>query len=64
MPVRALRAWLDAAGISGGPIFRRVTRTGAVSSPLSPQSVALIVKRHVTGAGLDPAAFAGHSQDR
>jgi site-specific recombinase XerD len=60
-PVRALRAWLDAAGIVTGPVFRRVTRTGAVSSPLSAQSVALIVKRRVKAAGLDAAAFAGHS---
>lgn len=59
--VRALRSWLDAAGITSGPIFRRVTRTGAVSTPLSPQSVALIVKRRVIAAGFDPAAFAGHS---
>jgi site-specific recombinase XerD len=59
--VRALRAWLDASGITDGAVFRRVTRTGAVSSPLSAQSVALIVKRRVTAAGLDPAAFAGHS---
>lgn len=60
-PVRALRAWLDHAEITSGPVFRRVTRTGAVSSPLTAQSVALIVKRRVTAAGLDPAAFAGHS---
>lgn len=42
-------------------MFRRVTRTGAVSSPLTAQSVVLIVKRRVEAAGLDPAAFAGHS---
>lgn len=33
-PVRAIRAWLDTAQITTGPIFRRVTRTGAISSPL------------------------------
>lgn len=43
-PVRALRAWLDHAQITDGEIFRRVTRTGAVSSPLTPQTVALIIK--------------------
>lgn len=59
--VRALRAWLDASEITSGPVFRRVTRTGAVSSPLTAQSVALIIKRRVKAAGLDPAAFAGHS---
>lgn len=60
-PVRALRAWLDAAQITSGPVLRRVTRTGAVSSPLTAQSVALIVKRHACAAGLDPCEFAGHS---
>lgn len=60
-PVWALRSWLDHAGLSDGPLFRRVTRTGAISSPLSAQSVALIVKRRVKAAGLDPGAFSGHS---
>jgi site-specific recombinase XerD len=60
-PVRALRAWLDAAEITGGAIFRRVTRTGAISSLLTPQTVALIIKKHARAAGLDPREFAGHS---
>jgi site-specific recombinase XerD len=60
-PVRALRAWLDIAAITTGPIFRRVTRTGAVSAPLSGQSVALIIKKRAGAAGLDPHEFAGHS---
>jgi site-specific recombinase XerD len=60
-PVRALRAWLDIAAITTGPIFRRVTRTGAVSSPLTGQSVALIIKKRASTAGLDPREFAGHS---
>jgi site-specific recombinase XerD len=38
-----------------------VTRTGAVSSPLTAQSVALIIKRHASKSGLDPREFAGHS---
>jgi site-specific recombinase XerD len=60
-PVRALRAWLDHAQITTGPIFRRVTRTGAISSPLTAQSVALIIKKRARAAGLDPRQFAGHS---
>jgi len=59
--VRALRAWLDATGITEGSVFRRVTRTGAVSSPLSAPSVALIIKRRVQAAGLSATEFAGHS---
>lgn len=60
-PVRALRAWLDTAAITNGPIFCRVTRTGAISSPLTPQTVALIIKKRARAAGLDPREFAGHS---
>jgi integrase len=60
-PVRALRAWLDTAEITDGQIFRRVTRTGAVSTPLTAQSVALIIKKRAIAAGLDHREFAGHS---
>ena len=60
-PVRSLRAWIDHAGLTTGPIARRVTRTGKASSPLSAQSIALIIKRRARAAGLDPRDFAGHS---
>ena len=60
-PVRALRAWLDASGITDGPVFRRLSRAGAIGTPLTPQSVALIIKRRADAAGLDPREFAGHS---
>jgi hypothetical protein len=53
-------AGLDIAAIATGPIFRRVTRTDAVSAPLSGQSVALIIKKRARAAGLDPHEFAGH----
>jgi site-specific recombinase XerD len=60
-PVRALRAWLDASGITDGPVFRRLSRVGTIGKPLTPQSVALIIKRRADSAGLDPREFAGHS---
>jgi len=61
-PVKALRAWLEAAGIRSGPVFRKVDRHGRVGGKrLSPQSVALIVKRATRLAGYDPGNFAGHS---
>lgn len=61
-PVRALRAWLDVAGIGGGPLFRRVTKHGAVGEhALSDRSVSDIVKRSVEAVGLDAATFSGHS---
>ena len=61
-PVRALEAWLEASGISDGPIFRRVTCWGrAGDRRLSDQVVALVVKERALAAGLDPRRYAGHS---
>jgi site-specific recombinase XerD len=61
-PVRALRAWLDAARLETGPLFRAVTRHGRIAEErLSDRAVALVVKRLAARAGLEPAAFAGHS---
>ena len=60
-PVRALRAWLDAAGIASGPIFRSVNRWGKLGRRLSPYDVARIVKRRAEAAGLDADMLAGHS---
>ena len=64
-PVRALKAWLTAAEIAEGPIFRKVDRYGHVgTAPLSGQAVADIIKARATAAGRDPASFAGHSLRR
>jgi site-specific recombinase XerD len=60
-PVRALRAWLDGSGVTDGAVFRRLSRAGTIGKPLSPQAVALIIKRRADTAGLNPAEFAGHS---
>jgi len=45
----------------GGPLFRAVGRYGTVKDALTPQSVALIVKRAARAAGLDSSAYSGHS---
>jgi site-specific recombinase XerD len=61
-PVRALRAWLDTAGLVDGPLFRPITRHGKIQPMrLSAYGVALVVKRAAEAAGLDPDQFAGHS---
>lgn len=61
-PVRALRAWLDATKIVGGPIFRRVDRWGRVgTNALTGRAVALIVKKAAERAGIDADELAGHS---
>jgi integrase len=61
-PVRVLRAWLEAAGIVTGPLFRSVNRHGKVGAVrLSDRAVALAVKRAAESAGLDASTFSGHS---
>lgn len=61
-PVAALSAWLSAAGIADGPVFRRIRRGGHVTAErLTPAAVALIVKRYAGPAGYAIADFAGHS---
>ena len=81
-PVSALDAWLAAAAIGEGPLFRRVwhlppprVRRGAKRKPVADRyrvgaaaidtdSIALVVKKWTGQAGLDGAAFAGHSLRR
>ncbi len=60
-PVRALKEWLTAASIMSGPIFRQVDRHGRILGRMSPEAVAIVVKRYAAAAGLDPAKYAGHS---
>lgn len=61
-PVAALSAWLEASGITDGPIFRQVDRHGRLGAQrLSDRSVARIVKRAIAAAGIDESVFSGHS---
>jgi site-specific recombinase XerD len=61
-PVRAVADWLEVAGLAAGPLFRPIDRHGNLRPRrLTDQSVALVVKRAVRAAGLDPSVYAGHS---
>ena len=61
-PAKALREWLDAAGIEAGPIFRPIDKAGTVrTSRLTCRSVANIVKAYAARAGFDASVFSGHS---
>jgi integrase len=61
-PAKALREWLDAAGIEAGPIFRPIDKGGTVrASRLTCRSVANIVKAYAERAGFDASTFSGHS---
>ncbi|MGI2033841.1 site-specific integrase [Rhizobium panacihumi] len=60
-PVDALNAWIAAAKIESGSVFRGIGRWGTVSKrPLDPQSINAIVKQRVEMAGLEPGEFSAH----
>lgn len=57
----ALEAWLEVSGITEGPIFRRVLKSGKVlEEGLAPKAVRKIVQERCLKAGL-PAEFSAHS---
>lgn len=61
-PVDAVRAWLAAAKITDGPVFRPVNRAQRVrSARLNDRSVAEIIKSYARRLGLDADNFSGHS---
>jgi len=61
-PVRTIQAWIEAAGIVAGPLFRSINRHGHVQpGRLSGIDVARVVKKLAQRAGLDAAKYAGHS---
>ncbi len=61
-PVRELQAWIEAAEIEEGSLFRSLRKGGFVlDDRLSGEAVSALIKRHVRGIGLEPAKFSGHS---
>jgi len=75
-PVRALDAWLAAAKIDSGPVFRRIwlPKKAQKADPpplpqigadaMTPWAVAAIVKARASAAGFAAKDFAGHSLKR
>lgn len=57
----ALQAWLEAAGIDTGSLFRAVDRSGGVGAKISDKAVARIVKKRTLLAGLDAEKYGAHS---
>jgi integrase len=61
-PVTALRAWLDAAGISEGPVLRPVSKGNRpLPRHLHPESVNTLIQAAVARAALDPMPYSAHS---
>ncbi|MBX5173570.1 site-specific integrase [Rhizobium sp. NZLR1b] len=60
-PVEALNAWMTAARIDSGSVFRAIGRWGTVSKrAIDPQSVNAIIKQRVAMAGLEVGEFSAH----
>lgn len=60
-PVEALYAWISAAKIDKGSVFRGIGRWGTVSKrAIDPQSVNAILKQRAEMAGLEPGEFSAH----
>lgn len=60
-PVDALNAWMTAARVESGSIFRKVDRWGNVSQrALEPSAINQIVKQRAVLAGLEPGEFSAH----
>lgn len=60
-PVRYLDAWLSAAGITSGPVFRRIDRWGNVSpNGIGEQGLNLVLKARLTEIGEDATRFSAH----
>ncbi|WP_105385209.1 site-specific integrase [Neorhizobium alkalisoli] len=60
-PVEALDAWMVAARIESGSVFRAIGRWGTMSRrALDPQSVNAIIKERAVMAGLEPREFSAH----
>jgi site-specific recombinase XerD len=63
-PVAAVKAWLEAAGITEGAVFRRIfnRRNQRVTDRrLAGRNVAAVTKAGAARLGFDPSAFGGHS---
>ena len=61
-PVKAVLRWLEHSNLSDGPLFRGVTKHGAVrTTRLTDQIVADIVKRYTKAIGKYASRFSAHS---
>jgi site-specific recombinase XerD len=60
-PVRAYRKWIQTAGITEGPVFRRFHDQQLGRTAITSQVVADIVKRAAERVGIDATELSGHS---
>lgn len=65
-PVTAFNAWVDLAGLSEGPVFRKIDRWGHISEEsLQTNSLIPLLRSLLAQAGVDsPAEYSSHSMRR
>jgi integrase len=60
-PVFALKAWLSAAGIESGNVFRSVDRYGNINGSIGYTGILKILKQYALQAGFNPKKIGCHS---
>ena len=61
-PVQRLQSWLEASGITNGPVFQTMKRGGKLrGNPLHHSDVPRLVKQYARLAGFDSKDVSGHS---
>jgi integrase len=65
-PVNAYQEWINYAGLTKGPVFRKINRWGQVSdSAMNPRSIAPLLRKLLIQAGVEHAmAYSSHSLRR
>ena len=54
--------WLLLSGIAEGPLFRNIDRWGHLGNlALTPNSIAVMIKKRCSSVGIDPTHMSGHS---
>ncbi len=61
-PVLSIKKWIETSKINSGPLFRRFSKGSRLTdNRLSDQTVALLIKKYLTLAGIDNKNYSGHS---
>jgi len=61
-PVKSLSYWIKISDIKQGPLFRKISKSdNLLHNRLTDQTVALILKKHLTKAGYNSFEYSGHS---
>ncbi len=61
-PVTAVTTWLEAAGITEGPVLRRVTKANKPGpQSLNPETINQLVQDAIARAGIDAVPYSAHS---